>query len=54
MKEFQKLQVPEIDIVIVNFYPFDKHFKKNINDKIVEMIDVEDHLLRAAAKNYKN
>ena len=53
-RQFLSLKVPEIDIVIVNFYPFEKYLKKNINDKIVEMIDIGGpSLLRAAAKNYK-
>ncbi len=53
-RQFLSLKVPEIDIVIVNFYPFEKYFKKNIDEKIVEMIDIGGpSLLRAAAKNYK-
>ena len=53
-RQFLSLKVPEIDIVIVNFYPFEKYLKKNINEKIVEMIDIGGpSLLRAAAKNYK-
>ncbi len=52
--EFKKLNVPKIDLVIVNLYPFSK-FKKNINQsKAIEMIDVGGpSLIRAAGKNYK-
>ena len=53
-RQFLSLKVPEIDIVIVNFYPFEKYLKKNIDEEIVEMIDIGGpSLLRAAAKNYK-
>ncbi len=47
-KQFLSLKVPEIDIVIVNLYPFKK------NNKKIEMIDIGGpSLLRAASKNYK-
>ncbi len=53
-KEFLSLKVPEIDIVVVNLYPFEKHIKKNVSKKIIEMIDIGGpSLLRAASKNYK-
>ncbi len=53
-KEFQLLKMPEIDIVIVNLYPFKKFLKKHNNDQIVEMIDIGGpSLLRAAGKNFK-
>ncbi len=52
-KQFLSLNVPEIDIVIVNLYPFEKYYKKNSNEKIIEMIDIGGpSLLRAASKNY--
>ena len=45
--------MPEIDIVVVNLYPFKKFLKKN-NDQIIEMIDIGGpSLLRAAGKNFK-
>ena len=52
--QFLKLKIPEINIVVVNLYPFEK-FKKNKNTiKIIEMIDIGGpSLLRAASKNYK-
>lgn len=53
-KQFLSLNVPEIDIVIVNLYPFEKYYKKNSNEKIIEMIDIGGpSLLRAASKNYR-
>ena len=53
-KQFQLLNMPEIDIVVVNLYPFKKYLKKNNNDQIIEMIDIGGpSLLRAAGKNYK-
>ena len=52
--QFLSLNVPEIDIVIVNLYPFEKYYKKNFNKKIIEMIDIGGpSLLRAASKNFR-
>ena len=52
--QFLSLDVPEIDIVIVNLYPFEKYYKKNSEEKIIEMIDIGGpSLLRAASKNFK-
>ena len=44
-----------IDLVIVNFYPFEKTFKTTFNHKkIIENIDIGGPtMVRAAAKNYK-
>ena len=52
--QFLKLKIPEINIVVVNLYPFEK-FKENKNRfKVIEMIDIGGpSLLRAASKNYK-
>ncbi|MBL6799196.1 MAG: bifunctional phosphoribosylaminoimidazolecarboxamide formyltransferase/IMP cyclohydrolase [Candidatus Pelagibacter bacterium] len=46
----------EIDLVIVNFYPFEKTLEKTNNHlKIIENIDVGGPtMVRAAAKNYKD
>ena len=53
-KQFQLLNMPEIDIVVVNLYPFKKYLKKYNYDKIIEMIDIGGpSLLRAAGKNFK-
>jgi len=52
-KQFLSLKIPEIDIVIVNLYPFEKYIKKNDSKKIIEMIDIGGpSLLRAASKNF--
>ncbi len=54
-KQFIKLNIPEIDIIIVNLYPFEKHQKKYKNKDLLEMIDIGGpSLLRAASKNYKH
>jgi len=48
-----KNKFKEIDLVIVNFYPFEKSIKKNFNESI-ENIDIGGPtLVRAAAKNFK-
>ena len=53
-KQFLSLKVPNIDVVIVNLYPFEKFNKKYKDKKIIEMIDIGGPcLLRAASKNYK-
>ena len=46
----------EIDLVIVNFYPFEKTLEKTTNHlKIIENIDVGGHtMVRSAAKNYND
>ena len=45
-----------IDLIIVNFYPFEKTLKKTKNhEKIIENIDIGGpSLVRSAAKNYKD
>ena len=55
IKEFAKLKIPSIDLVIVNLYPFSDFVKKNKNiEKSIEMIDIGGPgLIRSAAKNYK-
>ena len=53
-KQFQSLNFPEIDIVIVNLYPFKKYLRKQNSNIITEMIDIGGpSLLRAAAKNFR-
>ena len=45
----------EIDLVIVNFYPFENAIKKNNFKKIIENIDIGGPtLVRAAAKNFED
>ncbi len=53
-KQFLKLNIPEIDIIVVNLYPFEKFSKLSKSDKVIDMIDIGGpSLLRAASKNYK-
>ncbi len=54
-KELKKNNYDAIDLVIVNFYPFDETLKKTKNHNIIiENIDIGGPtLVRAAAKNYK-
>ncbi len=53
-KQFLSLKIPEIDIVIVNFYPFEKNLKNKNKKEIIELIDIGGpSLLRAASKNYE-
>ncbi len=53
-KEFLSLKVPEISIVVVNLYPFEKYSKDTKTSKLIEMIDIGGpSLLRGASKNYK-
>ncbi len=54
LEEFNNLDFPKIEIVIVNFYPFKKFIDQNNEDNIIEMIDIGGpSLIRAASKNYK-
>ena len=53
-RQFNKLNIPNIDIVVVNFYPFEKYLNKNKNKELLEMIDIGGPtLLRAAGKNFR-
>ena len=53
-KELKKNKFKEIDLIVVNFYPFEEVLnKKNVHSKIIENIDVGGpSMVRAAAKNY--
>ena len=55
-KELNNNNYDEIDLVIVNFYPFEKILKITKNhQKIIENIDIGGPtLVRASAKNYKH
>ena len=55
-KQMQKKRFQPIDLVIVNFYPFETTVKKTSNkEKIVENIDIGGPaMVRAAAKNFKD
>jgi len=54
--EMNKKKFPSLDLIIVNFYPFQKIVRSSKSDKdIVENIDVGGPtMVRAAAKNFKN
>ena len=55
-KDMKNSNFRNIDLVIVNFYPFEKTLKKTKNhNKIIENIDVGGPtMVRAAAKNYND
>jgi len=55
-KDLKNNNFEEIDLVIVNFYPFEKTLEQTSNHlKIIENIDVGGPtMVRAAAKNYKD
>tara|TARA_Y100000590_G_scaffold302454_1_gene340964 strand:- start:4122 stop:5651 length:1530 start_codon:yes stop_codon:yes gene_type:complete len=53
-KELLKQNIPEIDLVIVNLYPFEKKLKER-SKKLIDFIDIGGTtLIRAAAKNYND
>ena len=55
MKDLERNDYESIDLVIVNFYPFENTLKKKKNhDQIIENIDIGGPtMVRSAAKNYK-
>ena len=55
-KDLLKNNFPEIDLVVVNFYPFEKTLiSTNNHSKIIENIDIGGPaMVRAAAKNYND
>jgi phosphoribosylaminoimidazolecarboxamide formyltransferase/IMP cyclohydrolase len=55
LKEMQQYHIPEIDLVVVDLYPFEETVKST-NDEaiIIEKIDIGGpSMIRAAAKNFK-
>ena len=54
--EMSSRKFPSIDLIVVNFYPFQKVVKSSRNSKdIIENIDIGGPtLVRSAAKNFKN
>ena len=53
-KQFLSLKIPEIDIVVVNLYPFEKNLSEKKEGEIIEFIDIGGPtLLRAASKNFE-
>ncbi|MEE2773603.1 MAG: bifunctional phosphoribosylaminoimidazolecarboxamide formyltransferase/IMP cyclohydrolase [Pseudomonadota bacterium] len=56
IQSINRLNIPEIDLVIVDLYPFEKKVKEeNSEERIIENIDVGGTtMIRAAAKNFKS
>ncbi len=56
LEESKQYQISQIDLVIVDLYPFEQTLKQTQNaDEIIEKIDIGGiSLIRAAAKNYKH
>ena len=56
LKELKKNNFENIDLIVVNFYPFEKTIKMTKNkNKIIENIDIGGPaMVRAAAKNYND
>lgn len=55
-KQMREYDIPEIDLVIVDLYPFEETVQSNASaDDIIEKIDIGGiSLIRAAAKNYRD
>ncbi len=56
LEEMLKYEIPKIDLVIVDLYPFEDTLKQTTNEnEIIEKIDIGGiSLIRAAAKNYND
>ena len=56
LKEMQQYKIPEIDLVVVDLYPFEETVRStNDQSAIIEKIDIGGpSMIRAAAKNFKN
>ena len=56
VQEMQQYNIPEIDLVIVDLYPFEETVKSTSDKKqIIEKIDIGGpSMIRAAAKNFKD
>ena len=56
VKELEQFEIPQIDIVIVDLYPFEKTVASGASEQdIIEKIDIGGiSLIRAAAKNFKD
>ena len=55
-KEMEQYKIPEIDLVVVDLYPFEETVKSTKDEEaIIEKIDIGGpSMIRAAAKNFKN
>ena len=55
LKNLKDNKIENIDLIIVNFYPFENSLKTKNHNNIIENIDIGGPtLVRAAAKNYKD
>jgi len=56
LEQLAKYKIPEIDLVIVDLYPFEETVKSvDVEEEIIEKIDIGGiSLIRAAAKNYND
>jgi phosphoribosylaminoimidazolecarboxamide formyltransferase/IMP cyclohydrolase len=56
MSQLAEYKIPEIDLVIVDLYPFEQSVETSLDEnEIIEKIDIGGiSLIRAAAKNYKD
>ena len=56
LKEMQEYKIPEIDLVIVDLYPFEETLRNTTEEKlIIEKIDIGGpSMIRAAAKNFRD
>jgi phosphoribosylaminoimidazolecarboxamide formyltransferase/IMP cyclohydrolase len=56
LEQLERYSIPEIDLVIVDLYPFEETLKTAAdNDAVIEKIDIGGiSLIRAAAKNYND
>src|SRR5436190_1350997 len=56
MNEMQEYKIPEIDLVIVDLYPFEETLRNTDEEKlIIEKIDIGGpSMIRAAAKNFSD
>jgi len=56
LKEMQQYKIPEIDLVVVDLYPFEETVRStNDQSAIIEKIDIGGpSMIRAAAKNFQN
>ena len=56
IKEIEEYEIPSIDLVIVDLYPFEEYVAADASkEAIIEKIDIGGiSLIRAAAKNYKD
>ena len=55
-QQLEQYEIPEIDLVIVDLYPFEETVRSGaVHDDVIEKIDIGGiSLIRAAAKNYKD